>query len=266
MLRIRQKNVHALPRRVLNWFRRHVLNGAGKAQSAFFVSINGHRYKRVVFGDSTQANLVAEAIESHQQHVGLPQLILVLENEVWVRFIQGRKPDVSIKADWGALNDFFASLYACGHQQTALVDTQIHHRLVTDLDFLRDSAVIDQDQYLGLMDSAEQLCPKQIWVGSDYVDPVLKNFVVTDDGLVAIDIESIQSNIPMGIGLAKSGLHWLGSDRDAFLERLLTRPGVPDLRPQLKYIELSFLSAWTKRKLLTGKFSRVRADRFQGFL
>lgn len=266
MYRIEQKNVHGLPRRFLNWFRRLFLNGAGKAQSAFFVTINNVRYKRVVFGDSSQAADVADALELHRHHVALPQLVFVHENEVWVRFVEGRKPDIADHADWCALNDFFASLYASGYRQVELARTEIHNRLLIDLRFLMDSAVIKKTQYEGLIRAANEIRPQHVWLGSDYVDPVLKNFVIGDDGLVAIDIESIQSEVPLGTGLAKSALHWLGSDRDAFMERLITQPGVPDLRPQWPYVELSFLAAWTKRKLLTGKFSRVRSERFEAFL
>lgn len=266
MARIRQKPVHRASRRLLDWFRSRVLAAATKSQRAFFVTINGHLYKRVVLGDSRQAAEVAGAIEDYRHCVGLPELVLAHESEVWVRFIEGRKPDPSRDSDWRALNSFFAALYASGSYQVDLADTPIHERLLIDLGFLCDSGVLDRDQQKTLAQTAERLRPRRIWLGADYVDPVLKNFVVNEQGLFAIDIESLHSNVALGTGVAKSGLHWLKEDRQRFYERLLSRSGVPDLRPQQDYVELSFLAGWTKRKLLTGKWSRVQVERFLPFL
>jgi hypothetical protein len=266
MARIRQKPVLGVPRRLLNWFRSQAFKGVGKTQDAYFVTINGHRYKRVVFGDSHQAAAVADALESYRRCVGLPELILSQENEVWVRFVEGRKPDPEQAEDWLALNDFFAALYAADHYQIDLDSTPLHERLLVDLAFLRDCGIFDGEQHARLADCAERLKPEQIWLGADYVDPVLKNFVVNDRGLFVIDIESLHCGVMLGTGVAKSSLHWLGRDSQAFFERLLDHKGVPDLRPQKDYVELSFLSGWTKRKLLTGKWSRVQTKRFERFL
>ena len=265
MARIHQKPVHRLSRRLLNWFRSRVFKGVGKSQDAYFVTINGHRYKRVVFGDSRQAAAVASALEDYRQCVGLPELVLSEENEIWVRFVEGRKPDPEQASDWQALNDFFAALYATDHYQVDLDSTSLHQQLLIDLTFLRDCGIFDAEQHERLADRAEQLKPEQIWLGADYVDPVLKNFVVNERGLFVIDIESLQSGVMLGTGVAKSSLHWLGRDSQAFFDRLVGQKGVPDLRPQKDYVELSFLSGWTKRKLLTGKWSRVQTRRFERF-
>lgn len=265
MVRIRQQPVHGASRRLLNWVRSRVFKAVGKSQKAFFVTINGHRYKRVIFGDSVQAREVASALEACRDWVGLPELVLAQENEIWFRFIDGRRPDPGQQSDWQALNDFFAALYANGSYLTDLDATPIHRRLLIDLAFLRDSGVFDREKRDRLIEIAERLKPKQVWLGVDYVDPVLKNFVVNEQGLYVIDIESLQSQVLLGTGLAKSSLHWLGQQKHAFFERLLSQTGVPDLRPQQDYVELSFLSGWTKRKLLTGKGSRVQAERFAQF-
>ncbi|MEE4637425.1 MAG: hypothetical protein V2J42_01625 [Wenzhouxiangella sp.] len=260
--RIRQRPVHGPGRRLLNWARSRLLSGVGKAQQAYFVSINGHRYKRVVFGDSVQALEVASALESCCDCVGLPEIVLAQEAEIWVRFVEGRKVDSGSNTDWQALNDFFAGLYARGPWQVALAETPLHRRLEIDLEFLRDSGVLDQARYGLLQDRAEQLKPDKIWLGYDYVDPVLKNFVVNDQGLFAIDIESLQKGVALGTGVAKASLHWLGDDWPRFLARLERQPGVPALAGQQPYVALCFLAGWTKRKLLTGKWSRVKAENF----
>jgi len=265
MVWIRQQPVHSASRRLLNWVRDRIFKGVGKSQRAYFVTINGHRYKRVVFGDSAQALEVASALEAYRDCVALPQLVLAQENEIWVRFVDGRRPDPGQASDWQALNDFFAALYAKGSYQTDLNATPIHQRLLIDLAFLRDSGVFTGKTQERLALAAERLKPEQIWFGADYVDPVLKNFVVNERGLHVIDIESLQSPVVLGTGLAKSGLHWLGQRQHEFFERLLGQTGVPDLRPQQEYVELSFIAGWTKRKLLTGKWSRVKAERFERF-
>lgn len=263
--RIRQQPVLGSGRRLVNWLREHLLNGVGKSQRAFFVTINGQRYKRVVFGDSSQAAEVASALENCRDCVGLPELVLALENEIWVRFVVGRKIDPALAADREALNDFFAALYARDPQLVDLASTPIHQRLLIDLDFLGDCGVLQPDRVAMLRARAGQLKPDQIWLGYDYVDPVLKNFVCNDQGLFAIDIESLQPRVALGTGVAKSALHWLTAEREQFVDRLAERSKIPALKAQLPYVELCFLAGWTKRKLLTGKRARVSADRFERF-
>lgn len=262
---MRQRPVHGRGRRLLNWFRTRLMKGVGKSQQAFFITINGHRYKRVVFGDSVQAAAVVAALETCRDRVGLPEVVLAQEAEVWVRFVEGRGVDPDSESDWRALNDFFAALYAKDSRLVNLTDTRLHPRLLIDLGFLRDSGVLDEVRYISLQERAEQLRPERLWLGFDYLDPVLKNFVISEQGLFAIDIESLQNDVALGTGIAKSSLHWLGDDRQRFLERLGRQPGVPDLQPQQAYVELCFLAAWTKRKLVTGKWSRVSAARFDRF-
>jgi hypothetical protein len=260
--RIRQRPVHGQGRRLLNWVRSQLLGGVGKSQQAFFVTINGHRYKRVVFGDSVQAAEVAAAMEHCCDCVGLPEVVLAQEAEVWVRFVEGRKADPGSSTDWQALNDFFAGLYAKDPRLVDLAETALHRRVLIDLEFLRHSGVLDQARYALLLDQAEQLKPEQVWFGYDYVDPVLKNFVVNERGLFAIDIESLQKGVPLGTGIAKSRLHWLGDDWPRFLARLESHPDVPALASQQAYVTLCFLAGWTKRKLLSGKRSRVKMEHF----
>ncbi|MFW5815622.1 MAG: hypothetical protein ACOCVP_02080 [Wenzhouxiangella sp.] len=257
--------MHGPGRRLLNWARSRLLNGVGKSQRAFFVTLNGHRYKRVVCGDSVQAAAVAAALEDCRDVVGLPEVVLAQENEVWVRFVEGRRVEAGTESDWLALNDFFAALYAKEPRLVDLAETRLHPRLLVDLDFLRDSGVLDESRHTTLCGRAEQLRPARLWLGYDYLDPVLKNFVINDQGLFAVDIESLEAGVALGTGIAKSGLHWLGADRQRFLERLCRQPGVPDLKAQLGYVELCLLAAWTKRKLLTGKWSRVRSQPFDRF-
>lgn len=264
--RVRQRPVHGPGRRLLNWLRARLRHGVGKSQQAFFVTINGHSYKRVVFGDSLEASAVAGALEACRDCVGLPELVLIQESEVWVRFVDGRKLDPASQSDRHALMDFFAALYAKDPELVDLAETTLHPRLLIDLGFLRDSGVLDEVRYAMLRERAGQLRPERLWLGYDYVDPVLKNFVINDQGLFAVDIESLQKGVALGTGIAKSGLHWLSDDRQGFLERICAQPGVPDLAAQQAYVELCLVAGWTKRKLLTGKWSRARAGHFDRFL
>jgi hypothetical protein len=108
--------------------------------------------------------------------------------------------------------------------------------------------------------------PRQLLVGFDYTDPVLKNFVLPEDGnpLCAIDVESLVQARPLGAGIAKASVFWLTPERrEQLLAPLETE--LPALRAQLPFVELCFLARWTKTKLLTGKQKRVRESLFAPF-
>lgn len=265
MGRIGHRSLHSLPRRLLDAFRAAFLGGIGKSQRVYLVRFRGQRYKRVVFGDSYQADLVATNIEQLGSGIGLPGLILQHENELWVEFIDGPKPRADNESDHQALVEFFARLYAHAPQIRSLAATPWHGRLENDLEFLHRSTVLDKARYRALCESAERLRPVEVLEGFDYLDPALKNFVISDRGLVAIDLESLQGKQLLGTGIAKATLHWLDTNNESFLNRLIDC-GAPDFRPQMGYVTLLLLAGWTKRKLIFGKRHRVDPARFDRFI
>lgn len=262
--RFGHRSAHSLGRRTLYALRSYFLGGVSKAQAVYFVEHRGHRYKRVVFGDSRQAELVELNMQAVAVASALPRLILRHEREVWVEFVHGRALDPTSATDLTELATFYADLYRGGAHHVALADTAWHEKLQTDLWFLARSGVLASSRAEEITRHAEDIKPETVWQGYDYVDPVAKNFVVATDGLKAIDIESFQADQLLGTGIAKAGIHWPDFGADDFVARMI-ECGAPDFRAQQRYTELCFIAGWTKRKVLTGKHRYIQPERFDGF-
>lgn len=104
-------------------------------------------------------------------------------------------------------------------------------------------------------------------MGLDYVDPVLKNFVLRDDGagLCAVDAESLVDDHPLGSGIAKALIHWLRPWEEDFWGHFEAAGG-PAIREAFPFVELCFVARWTKTKVLTGKHKVVDPRHFEPFL
>ncbi len=262
--RVGHRSAHSLGRRVLYALRAFFLGGVSKGQAVYFVNHRGHRYKRVVFGDSHQAEKVERTLHEVAVRSAVPRLILCHEREVWVEFVEGRPLDPAASADLELLMHFYAELYRGGARSVPLADTPWHARLANDLWFLERAGVLSSGRVVEIARCGEELEPTTVWLGFDYVDPVVKNFIVAADGLKAIDIESFQAEQLLGTGIAKAGIHFPGFESAAFIDGMV-EAGAPDFRAQQRYVELCFLAGWTKRKLLTGKQRYVQPERFDGF-
>ena len=188
-----------------------------------------------------------------------PALIYRHENELLLEFVHGRRFDPASPDDRGALGDFLGRLYSIQPQPAA--SDALAHRLAIDLRFLRDAGLIDAELAAALARVAERRRPASIVTGLDYVDPVVKNFVMTGTGrLCAIDLQSLRSGQPLGIGIVKAGVHWLDAEARPALVRSVERAAGISLSKQLPYLELCFRVGWTKRKLLQGKRRAIRID------
>jgi hypothetical protein len=259
--RISHRPAHSLGRRLLDGFRSRFVGGLGKSQRVYFVEIRGQRYKRVVFGDSAQAATVVAAIEACGHSIVLPRLIHQHENELWFEFVEGRSLSADDDEHREALARLFAALHAREPELVALETTALHDRFCNDLYFLEQAGVLDPERGRRLAAKAEAIRPVRAWFGLDYLDPVLKNFVLRERQVVIIDLESLGRRTLLGTGISKSVLHWLGDGRDHFTERVIEL-GAPEFRPQLDYAELLLVTAWTKRKLLAGKRRRIDLGHF----
>ena len=118
----------------------------------------------------------------------------------------------------------------------------------------------------GLHRTANGITPEAVWVGYEYTDAVLKNFIrAADDGRVcAIDVESLVADELIGMGYAKASQFWLGDHRAEFLESLATHEG-PDFRPYLGFVQLYFLTQWMQRAFVEQKWRFVDAALFEPF-
>lgn len=238
----------------------------GKSQKAYFLTLNGHRYKRIVLGDAWQAKRIERELENFRPEDGFPPLILRHENQLLLGYVQGRPFVADDAADREQLALFYATLYRKAPRQAAVRELPLPTRLDRDLRFLVDTGVLEHSDLPALQARAATLQPEQVWLGFDYVDPVAKNFVRADSGMVAVDVESLVSGEALGTGIAKARAHWLDESRTGEFLETITAAGGPDLAPQLPYIELCFLAGWTKRKVLQGKRRFVRPALLKRFI
>lgn len=261
-----QRHVHPLWRRVYDRLRPLFGGVVGKTQKAYFVTLNGRRYKRLVLGDAWQAARIEQELEKFEPGEGFPPLILRHENELLLGYVEGRRFDGSDPADRERLARFYAMLYRREPRQVAISELPLAARLERDLQFLVDVGTLDAAVLPALRARAEALQPERVWLGFDYVDPVAKNFVCTGTGVAAVDVESLVSNEVLGTGVAKARVHWLGeAQTGAFLDSMAAA-GAPDLDAQLPYVELCFLAGWTKRKVLQGKRHFVQPWRLRSLV
>lgn len=260
-----QRHVHPLWRRIYDRLRPLFGGVVGKSQKAYFVTLNGHRYKRLVLGDAWQAARIARELEQFEAGEGFPPLILCHENELLLGYVEGRRFNGNDAADRERLARFYAMLYRRNPRQVATAELPLAARLERDLQFLVDAGTLDAADLPTLQARAEALQPEWLWLGFDYLDPVEKNFVCTGTGVAAVDVESLVSNEALGAGIAKARVHWLGeAQTGAFLETMAAA-GAPDLSTQLPYVELCFVAGWTKRKVLQGKRHFVQPSRLRRF-
>lgn len=238
----------------------------GKTQRAYFLTLNGHRYKRLILGDAWQAAQIECELDHFAPGTGFPPLILRHENELLLGYVEGRRFDGGDAADRERLARFYAALYRRDPRRVAAAELPLAARLRRDLQFLVEAGALAAPDLPALQTRAESLQPEQLWLGFDYVDPVEKNFVCTDAGVAAVDVESLHSNQPLGTGIAKARVHWLGEAQTGAFLASITAAGAPDLSEQLSYVELCFLAGWTKRKVLQGKRHFVEPWRLKRFI
>ena len=251
-----QRNAHSISRRLYFAGVSRVSGVFSKRQSVHFVTINGKRYKRVTLGDSFEALQVEEALRLAPADAWFPTLIQRHENELLLDFVEGRPFEPANRGDRETLARFFGALYNA--ESRSYPPDILLCALQTDLRFLHDAGLIDASLHDALLKRAEQTRPAEIRHGLDYLDPVAKNFVINDGRIVAIDVESLCRDVPLGTGPAKAAVHWLpDADLPGFLAQV-EQAGKMTLKGQMPFVELCFRVGWTKRKLLQGKHGAIR--------
>src|SRR5262245_8072131 len=176
-------------RRLVRGFWRLVGSRPQKASRARFASIGGRRFKRILFGDSWTASKVERNLESFADVALFPPLIARYEGEIWVDYVEGSRPRGDDPHFVPLLAAFFATLHRRAPRRMRLAETGAPARLERDLRFLGSVGVISETLAAELRRTAARLSPDEVWVGFDYFDPVLKNFVVVPGGerLCAVD-------------------------------------------------------------------------------
>lgn len=265
-LGFRQRPLHALPRRLrfrlLGW----LSNRPPNTKRMYRVEIGSRRFKRIVFPDSHPAEIAAARLEAFGPSGIYPALVLQRERELWVEWVEGEPLREADRDAVAGLADVFAVLYGRDPRIVAIEDTPFAWALQRDLRFLRDVGVIAPPLHRELDEAAHKLTPKQVWVGHDCTDAILKNFVRDSAGRIrAIDVESLGADQLLGSGVAKAAVRWLGPLRGAFLADLQAR-GVPDFGPYFPFVELCFVAFWQKSSFLEKKRRFVDPTLFDRFL
>jgi hypothetical protein len=263
----RQRAATALHRRLRYLLSR--LSGARlqKSQRVYWVEMGGRRFKRLVLRDSWLASRIEETLESFGPSRRVPALVMRYEHELWLEFIEG---EPVARADEGfvrALAGLYAHLWARAPRRLPLAETPWPERLARDLHFLAGVGVLPRARADSLARAAQARAPEKVWVGFDYTDPVLKNFVLAaEDGrLCAVDVESLEAGQLIGTGAAKALLRWMEPQRKLFFDALAGQ-GAPDPSGELEWVELAFLAFYTKLMFLEQKWRHVEPERFERFL
>jgi hypothetical protein len=237
-----------------------------KSNNLHFVTINGQRFKRLIVGDSALACGIERNLESFRASGYFPPVVIRFECEIWVEFIHGTQIQTVDEPVVKKIADFYATVYAQRSRQVDTAASPFVYRLHQDLRFLNQVGILSSNVYQDVTTTAERLAPKQVWVGFDYTDPVLKNFVTArDDGrLYAVDVESLVDDQLIGMGVAKACRRWLEPWQHVFFTHL-AREGVPDFQSYFPFVEMCFLARWTKRNFFEKKWKSVEPTFFERF-
>jgi hypothetical protein len=261
----------AKPRPANPWWQRwrrrwRAWRGAGelKRHRVELIDVDGRRCKRVRFDSETVAVQVAEALEALAGLDRFPALLEQVGSELRVDYIPG--PLARAGRDEPELLALFGELYAAPAARLGLAESGLLPRLAEDLAFLVERGWIKSVLAERLLAGAETRAPAGVWTGYDYIDPVLKNFVLRADGrAIAIDIEALVPGQALGSGLAKARLRWLRS-APGQLFKAVEAAGGPDLAEQYPFIELCFLAAYFRQKIIQHKPGHIRIEALQVWL
>ena len=240
---------------LLHSLRRRVWPRNGKRQSVLPVNVNGRRFKRVMCGDSHQAQAIAACLEAFGPSPHLPTVVLTTGKEVWVDYLAGRpfRPDDG--SDLDCIYAFYGHLYNRRPYQQALEDTVYPERLSRDLWVLQEVGALDSQTAARLLSRAESHAPEQVWIGFDYDDARLDNFLLGSNGTpIGIDVENLKGDTLLGMGLASARLHWAHRHGPPFA-RMCAENGLSDIATSFPFIDFCYRAAILKQRHVKRKRS-----------
>ncbi len=264
-MRITAKSANPLWRRVYHAWQALIGRQRHKSNQTSIVDFGGLRIKQVAFPDSAEAGRIETLLLETESLNLFPGFVFHLENTVWVRFLPGHPPRLDTPSDRAAIAAFFSNLYRARPVERPLDQTDLQTRLLGNLRTLGDVGRLDSERVVALLEMAEHLAPEKVWTGLDYIDALIKNFIISDGRAVGIDIEAIHDGQLLGTGLAKARYRWLDEHADRIIDKLGEQGG-PDLRPQWRYTRLYFLASYGVQNLMRGKAGNIRPEAFDNLL
>ncbi len=237
-----------------------------KAKGIHFVTVNGQQYKRLILCDSFLASEIEQQLEAFSESGYFPALVARYEHEIWLEYVDG-SPIRSVDEDVVLkIAEFYATVYRKNPVLVNTLDSPFLTRLSQDLRFLHQIGIVTQDAYRDLQAAVPDLMPEQLWVGHEYTDPVLKNFIHrTDNGRICVvDVDGLAVDALLGIGVAKACVRWLGPYQALFLSTL-DQHGAPDIQKYFNFVELCFLAKWMKRAFLEQDWKVLDSSLFDRF-
>ena len=236
-----------------------------KSQQIAFVDINGQRFKRIILRDSYLASRIEQALEAFGASENVPGLVIRYEHEVWVDFVAGEVPTKPSHELAREVAQFYAQVYHRSAGETPSAGSIWLARIRSDLQFLARVGVLSNAAAADIESAVERLTPAKFWLGFDYNDPVVKNFVRTDAGILCgIDVESLVEDQLIGLGVAKALARWMEPYRATFFDAY-NATGAPDFQHYLGFIEIAYLAAYTKLMFVERKWTNVEPTRFDRF-
>ncbi len=237
-----------------------------KAKGIHFVTVNGQQYKRLILCDSFLANEIEQQLEVFGESGYFPPLVARYEHEIWLEYVDGSPIRLVDEGVVLKIAEFYATVYGKNPVLVNAIDSPFIARLSEDLRFLYQIGVVTQGVYQDLQAAVPDLTPEQLWVGHEYTDPVLKNFIQrTDDGRICIvDVDGLAVNQLLGTGVAKACVRWLGPHQSLFFTTLV-KHGAPDIQAYFNFVQLYFLAKWMKRAFLEQDWKVIDSTLFERF-
>ncbi len=237
-----------------------------KIQDTYLVITNGQKFKRLVLGDFCMAARIASNLKTFSSFGHFPELVGVFDNEIWLEFVEGNTIE---KLDHDVINKmahFYSVLFNEAPEKVSATEfgfvqkTQKNLKILNKLGFLSHDISINLDQKL------LNITPEFVWVGYDYTDPFLENFILTPERkLLAIDVESIYNERLLGTGIAKALAIWPPQHGKKFFQEVCKLP-FPDFKSYFAFVEISCLAEWIVRSVLHQRRPYVDSSYFNKFL
>lgn len=237
-----------------------------KAKGIHFVTVNGHRFKRLILCDSFLAAEIEQHLDDYRESGYFPPVVARYEHEIWLEYVEGisvRSVDEQFVLK---IAEFYATIYGNNPKLLKTKESAFPGNLLQDLRFLHQINVLTQDSYQDLQVAIHDLMPEQVWVGDEYTDPVLKNFILRKENerICVVDVDGLAGNQLLGIGVAKACVRWLGPYQSLFFSAL-SKQGVPDFQGYFNFVELCFLAKWMKRAFLEQDWKVIDPSLFERF-